>query len=170
MQTEYKNFVEMTFFFKRRLWPSDTPDTLVKKVSNLVEDLDEKIRTWHRVANVMVNVDGHHGGIVRGLDYAKHQVLAIKGRNLTADVMRQEIRELAQLLSRKHMEDHKAMMKLPEMERILSLLQKSAGDLNVAIEEKSVFEGYREAPGIIEWFLNQEDFNIDQLRRKPSKG
>ena len=58
-------------------------------------------------------------------------------------------------------------MKFPEMERILTLLQKSSGDLNVAIEDKSVFEGYREAAGIIEWFLNQEDFNIDRLRRKP---
>lgn len=148
MQAQYKQILDHAVREKGRYSPKDTPDALPTKLPFLIQQIDEKIEIWRNVASPTAS------GTIEGLNEVKTQVVALQTKNLDGVHLRDALRQCAAELERKQ-QTHAHEMMPHRLENYAKAIGAGMKGMLEAIQQASVFEGYREAAGIIRWFLNE---------------
>ena len=163
MQAGHQGFLDLEAHEAKRFHPGDAPETLMAKLPELVEELQQKAQKYEEIAakraDSIVPEMRSEMGIADGLRFAEMRVREIQAQAHDPQEAHSQLCALADELEQKWQEGTLAAKKAGALGFSLSLLRMflpgGLGRVQRQIRELSRPEGYRQAMATIRWFLNQ---------------
>ncbi len=147
MQAERKNFMDLKRQEEKRLVLRDAPEMIGVKLPRLIEELTRQ-RSHLRSGPTEL----YDRGVRQGLEFALNRVRELQRQTRDPKELHAQLQALAAELDQKWQEETQAGR---EKYGTAALFSMDLAQLWEGIYQLSVPEGYREAAGIIRWFLNE---------------
>ncbi len=157
MQAEYRVLSLLKEDEERRFPAADTAQMVATKLPELIEELQRKAQQYVLIGKQTTpdpSMASYHEGILEGLQFAVARVREIQARTQHSRQLRKQLSALADELERKWQE---ATRTAKQASRHDQTLPRAMNNLLNHLRPLAVSEGYRQAMGIIRWFLNEQE-------------
>lgn len=154
MQAEYRSFQDQVAREAGRFRPADDPATLSAKLPGLVDELARRAQPFNQrpdASDPQASVSARYAsGIVEALEHVAAEVRRLQETAGDPAALYAQLQALAETAARKAQQSTAQ----PDPLAFARLLLDLGKALNV-LHESGKAEGYRQAAGVIEWFLGQ---------------
>jgi hypothetical protein len=149
MESQRQFFREQEAHTVKDMRPTDTPAQLPRKLPNLIDELEAKVRTYRYIGELNSIPDLTAAETAAALQEVADRLRELRNQDLAPDRLLTALRELRERAEMEHLSIHQRWI---ERRSTLDLLQ-----LAHAAREMSRGEGLRQAAALIGWFIGEED-------------